>query len=241
MNKILFPFPFPVIPKNGGLWFPFPNFGNGFFHSLPVPEFWEWIFFIPFPFPNFGNGIFSFPSHSRNLGLDFFIPFPFPNFGNGLFQFPSRSRTLKSHSRSPLPTSNTQQVDHLAERALRADPTARQRSMAIAEIEKDDTIMNTPWCIIYKMFFPFEVFPRVNSSPVEESAAYRALDYRPIATVCRSPGRYNNSAPFGRRKYQFRTCAYTLLFPFVFGPLGPVWNSSLGYNATHSFRVKKII
>ena len=76
-----------------------------FFHSLPVPEFWEWIFFIPFPFPkfgngffipfpfpNFGNGIFSFPSHSRNLGMDFFIPFPFPNFGNGLFQFPSRSR-----------------------------------------------------------------------------------------------------------------------------------------------------
>ena len=32
----------------------------------------------------------------------FFIPFPFPNIGNGLFQFPSRSRTLKSHSRSPL-------------------------------------------------------------------------------------------------------------------------------------------
>ena len=84
--------PFPVIPKNGGLCFPFPNFGNGFFHSLPVPEFREWIFFIPFPFPNFGNGIFSFPSHSRNLGMDFFIPFPFPNFGNGLFQFPSRSR-----------------------------------------------------------------------------------------------------------------------------------------------------
>merc|ERR1712012_716412 len=32
----------------------------------------------------------------------FFIPFPFPNFGNGFFQFPSRSRILKSHSRSPL-------------------------------------------------------------------------------------------------------------------------------------------
>ena len=45
-------FPFPVIPKNGGLWFPFPNFGNGFFHSLPVPDFWEWVFSIPFPFPN---------------------------------------------------------------------------------------------------------------------------------------------------------------------------------------------
>ena len=96
-------FPFPVIPKNGGLWFPSRISGMDFFHSLPVPEFREWIFFIPFPFPNFGNGIFSFPSHSRNLGMDFFIPFPFPNFGNGLFQFPSRSRTLKSHSRSPLP------------------------------------------------------------------------------------------------------------------------------------------
>ena len=94
VNKILFPFPFPfpVIPKNGGLWFPFPNFGNGFFHSLPVPEFREWIFFIPFPFPNFGNGFFSFPSRSRILGIDFFIPFPFPNFGNGFFSFPSRSR-----------------------------------------------------------------------------------------------------------------------------------------------------
>ena len=39
--------------------------GMDFFHSLPVPEFWEWIFFIPFPFPNFGNGFFPFPSRSR--------------------------------------------------------------------------------------------------------------------------------------------------------------------------------
>ena len=53
--------------------FPFPKFGNGFFYSLPVPEFWEWAFSISFPFPNFGNGIFY-----------------------------SRSRTLKSHSCSPL-------------------------------------------------------------------------------------------------------------------------------------------
>ena len=72
-------FSFPSIPKNESLWFPFPSFGNGFFHSLPipefrecffsihsrsrilgkvffhslpVPEFWEWFFFIPFPFPN---------------------------------------------------------------------------------------------------------------------------------------------------------------------------------------------
>ena len=53
--------------------------GMVFFHSLPVPELWDWIFFIPFPFPNNGNGIFPFPS---------------------------RCRTPKCHSRSPLlPTS----------------------------------------------------------------------------------------------------------------------------------------
>ena len=73
-----FPFPFPSIPGNNSLWFPFPNFGNVFFHSLPVPEFRECLF--------------SFPSRSRILGMDFFIPFPFPNFGNGNFSFPSRSR-----------------------------------------------------------------------------------------------------------------------------------------------------
>merc|ERR1712102_13918 len=74
--------------------------------SDSLPEFREWIFFIPFPFPNFWNGFFSFPSRSRISGMDFFhslpvpefrewiffIPFPFPNFGNGFFPFPSRSR-----------------------------------------------------------------------------------------------------------------------------------------------------
>ena len=29
-----------------------PEFWECFFHSFPVPEFLEWIFFIPFPFPN---------------------------------------------------------------------------------------------------------------------------------------------------------------------------------------------
>jgi len=33
--------------------------------SDSLPEFREWIFFIPFPFPNFGNGFFPFPSRSR--------------------------------------------------------------------------------------------------------------------------------------------------------------------------------
>ena len=70
------------VPGHSQEWrplIPFPNFGNGFFsfpsrsrisgmdffHSLPVPEFREWIFSIPFPFPNFGNGFFPFPSRSR--------------------------------------------------------------------------------------------------------------------------------------------------------------------------------
>merc|ERR1712012_1231523 len=70
--------------------------------SDSLPEFREWIFFIPFPFPNFGNGFFhSLPVPEFREWI-FSIPFPFPNFGNGFFQFPSRSRILKSHSRSPL-------------------------------------------------------------------------------------------------------------------------------------------
>merc|ERR1711952_553065 len=70
--------------------------------SDSLPEFREWIFFIPFPFPKFGNGFFhSLPDPEFREWI-FSIPFPFPNFGNGFFQFPSRSRILKSHSRSPL-------------------------------------------------------------------------------------------------------------------------------------------
>ena len=44
--------------------FPFLNFGNRFFHSLPIPEFWEWFF--------------SFPSHSRIEGMGFFNSLPVP-------------------------------------------------------------------------------------------------------------------------------------------------------------------
>ena len=51
-------FSFPSIPGNESLWFLFPNYGNGFFYSIPVPEFqecffnslpvdefWDWFFF----------------------------------------------------------------------------------------------------------------------------------------------------------------------------------------------------
>ena len=54
--------------------FPFPNFGNAFFHSLPVPEFWEWIF--------------SFPSRSRILGMGFFNSLPVPKLWEWNFLFP---------------------------------------------------------------------------------------------------------------------------------------------------------
>merc|ERR1711910_81136 len=63
--------------------FPFPNFGNVFFHSLPVPEFWEWIF--------------SFPSRSRILGMDFFIPFPFPNLQKSFPLTPVLTPCQKNH------------------------------------------------------------------------------------------------------------------------------------------------
>ena len=42
--------------------FPFLMFWNVFFHSLPIPEIWKWIFSILFLFPNFGNEII----HSRS-------------------------------------------------------------------------------------------------------------------------------------------------------------------------------
>ena len=48
--------------------------------SDSLPEFREWIFFIPFPFPNFGNGFFPFPSRSRISGIDFFHSLPVPEF-----------------------------------------------------------------------------------------------------------------------------------------------------------------
>ena len=83
-----FPFPFPGILGNDSLWFPFPNWGNGFFHSLPVPELWEWIFFIPFQFPNFRNQFFHslpisefwewFFFRSRTSGMELSIPVPIP-------------------------------------------------------------------------------------------------------------------------------------------------------------------
>ena len=40
--------------------------GMDFFHSLPVPKLWEWIF--------------SFPSRSRIVGMDFFHSLPVPEF-----------------------------------------------------------------------------------------------------------------------------------------------------------------
>ena len=81
-------FPFQSIPKNESLWFSFRNYGNGFFHSLPVPEIRECFFFIPFPFPNYGNGFFSFPSRSRIVGMDFFHSLPVPEFREWIFSIP---------------------------------------------------------------------------------------------------------------------------------------------------------
>ena len=77
--------------------------GMVFFHSLPIPELWEWIFFIPFPFPNFGNRFFHSLPIPEFWECFFFIPFPFPNWGNGFFQFPSRSRTSGMELSIPVP------------------------------------------------------------------------------------------------------------------------------------------
>ena len=53
--KMDFFIPF-LFPNFGNAFFSFPSrsriMGMVFFHSLPVPELWEWIFLVPFPFPN---------------------------------------------------------------------------------------------------------------------------------------------------------------------------------------------
>ena len=68
--------------------FPFSNFGNAFFHSLPVPE--------------FGIAFFSFPSRPRILGMVFFRSLPIPELRKWSYPFPFLFPTLKSHSRSPV-------------------------------------------------------------------------------------------------------------------------------------------
>ena len=65
---------FPSVSGNESLLFPFPNRRNGFFHSLPAPEFWSQ-FFTSFPFPNFGN-FFFMPLLFPNFEMEFSIPFP---------------------------------------------------------------------------------------------------------------------------------------------------------------------
>ena len=62
-NFLSIPVRFPLaIPLNDSLIHPFPISGNYFFHSLPVPKFWQ--------------SFFSFHSHSRikGMGLFRFLP-----------------------------------------------------------------------------------------------------------------------------------------------------------------------
>ena len=53
-----------VSDGNDSLWFPYPNYGNGFF--------------IPFPFPVLGNNILAFPSRSWILGTFLLLSLPVP-------------------------------------------------------------------------------------------------------------------------------------------------------------------
>ena len=70
---------FPSVSGNESLLFPFPNRRNGFFHSLPAPEFLSQ-FFTSFPFPTFGNVFFPCLFCSQTLKWNFPFPFPFAKF-----------------------------------------------------------------------------------------------------------------------------------------------------------------
>ena len=74
-SATLYYLPFPGILGNDSLWFSFSKNGNGFFLSLPVPEFWE-CFFYSLSVPEFWGWIFSFLSWSRTSGLELSIPIP---------------------------------------------------------------------------------------------------------------------------------------------------------------------
>merc|ERR1712155_446098 len=94
LNIIPIPVPVPI-PGHSQEWrplIPFPELwecifsfpsrsrilGMDFFHSLPVPEFWEWDFFLSLPIPEIWEWIFLFPSRSRILGMGFFLSLPIP-------------------------------------------------------------------------------------------------------------------------------------------------------------------
>ena len=69
-------FPFPVIPGNNNVSFPFPKFGIGISIPVPVPKKLGMEFSFPFPFPKVGNAIFHSRSRSQSLGLGWAIPVP---------------------------------------------------------------------------------------------------------------------------------------------------------------------
>ena len=49
-----------------------------FFHSLPVPEFWECSFLFP-SLSQIIEMLLLFPSRSQIVGMDFFISLPVPD------------------------------------------------------------------------------------------------------------------------------------------------------------------
>merc|ERR1712155_23111 len=101
--------PFPGHSQEWRPLIPFPNFGNGFFsfpshsrisgmaffHSLPVPELREWIFFIPFPFPNFGNRFFHSLPIPKFREWNYPFPFPFPKSQMSFPLTPEQDRLFK--------------------------------------------------------------------------------------------------------------------------------------------------
>ena len=91
-------FPFPVIPGNNNVSFPFPKFGNGISIPVPVPKNWEW---------NFHSR-----SRSQKLGIQFFIPVPVPKVWEWAEPFPFPFPNVqKSFPLTPVPL--TPDIVHL--------------------------------------------------------------------------------------------------------------------------------
>ena len=112
MTQFLRKFPFPIIPGNNNVSFPFPKVGNGICHSrsrsqklgmefvipVPIPKSWECYFSFPFPFPKFGNAIL----YSRSRYREWIVRVGNKN-GNGVQKVGKRGiSTDKIHLLNPL-------------------------------------------------------------------------------------------------------------------------------------------
>ena len=102
--------------------FLFPNFGNVFFYSLPVPKLWELFFSFPSRSRIEGKGFFN----PRTLGMELSIPVPVPELPNVIPAHPCPHSLLDEetqlHQALLRNTSQSIRLNQIKTKARRYDP-----------------------------------------------------------------------------------------------------------------------